>query len=125
MRILMVDDDDDVVESVGDLIRLDGSHCVGLHSLSELVQRRDEALACDLAILDVNLGRDQPSGLDAFAWLRAEGFAGRVVFLTGHAIGHPFVERACSMSGAQVLQKPIMLGELRTLTAAQAASTVS
>ena len=73
------------------------------------------ALACTLGILDVNLGSNQPSGLDAFAWLRAERYPGRIAFLTGHAMTHPLVERARQMGEAVVLPKPLEISKLLAL----------
>jgi len=39
----------------------------------------------------------------------------RIVFLTGHAQSHPTVERARHLSGARVYEKPITIGELRSI----------
>jgi hypothetical protein len=47
--------------------------------------------------------------------LRARGFRGRIVFLTGHARSYPAVQRACSLDHARVLQKPVDVAELRAL----------
>lgn len=117
--VLLLDDDDDLRDVLGDLVRLlTGRSCLTLRSLSEVVARRDEVLACGLAILDINLGRGQPSGIDAYAWLEREGFRGRVAFLTGHASSHPLVARAGGLGAARVYQKPIGLAELRQLLAA-------
>ena len=80
-----------------------------------LVAHQSEALRCDLALIDVNLGADLPNGLDAFAWLRAHDFQGRVVFLTGHARTHPLVERAHDLDGVPVLEKPVTLDTLLAL----------
>lgn len=75
---------------------------------------RGRRLACRVAILDVNLGEGQPTGVDAYEWLRAHSFAGSVVFLTGHAPTHPAVALAVK-SGARVLAKPIKIDELHAL----------
>ena len=66
----------------------------------------------DLAFLDVNLGADNPSGLDALRWLRERGYPGKTVFLTGHGVENPLVEEARSTSGVEVLQKPISMRRL-------------
>jgi hypothetical protein len=49
-----------------------------------MVELAPKVLNCTLAILDVNLGAGNPSGVDAYRWLKQERFVGRVVFLTGH-----------------------------------------
>lgn len=115
-RVLLLDDDDDLLASMSDLIRLAFSRDVlKVHSFDELREHGDEALACDLAILDINLGPGEPSGLDALGWLRDRGFAAPVVFLTGHARTHPLVAQAQESGEAEVLEKPITsrnLGEV-------------
>ena len=65
------------------------------------------ALGCGLALLDINLGAGVPSGLDAYRWLKDNGFPGRTVFLTGHARSHPLVREARELTHVQVLSKPI------------------
>jgi len=111
--VLLLDDDHDLLATLGELITLlTGRQCVTARSFDELVARRDEALACRDAILDINLGRGKPSGLDAYAWLKEQRYTGRIFFLTGHARSHPLVARARSLEGAEVLQKPIETDEL-------------
>lgn len=113
--IFLLEDDDDVRLVLIDLIRrATKRECIGLRTLDELRQQRAAVLACALGILDINLGAG-PSGLDAFAWLRAEHFAGRIAFLTGHAATHPLVRRATEMGHAAVLTKPLDLPRLLEL----------
>lgn len=117
--VLLLDDDDDMLATIGDLVRLlTRRPCVTAHSLAELIARRDDALACDDAILDINLGPSEPSGLDAYAWLKEQRFAGHVIFLTGHARSHPMVARARAIDGIEVFQKPIETHELCRLLGA-------
>jgi len=112
--VLVLDDDIDVRESVGDLVAiLCGRDCVSVGSFAELSAARERALACAVAIVDINLGAGQPNGLDAYEWLRAQRFAGRILFLTGHAATHPLVQEAAALDGGRVLAKPIGLNELR------------
>jgi FixJ family two-component response regulator len=114
--VVALDDDEQLLDALKDLIEGElGRRCLTLTSFHDLARRRAEVLACELAIIDINLGPEQPSGLDAYGWLNAERFAGRIVFLTGHARVHPLVARACVLGGASVLQKPIDLEELRAL----------
>ena len=114
--IFVLEDDDDLRRVLVSLIgQKTGRKCLGLRNLDEVRQQRDEVLRCALGILDVNLGSDEPSGLDAFAWLRAERFAGRVAFLTGHAATNPLVRRAAELANAAVLQKPLQIDKLLEL----------
>ncbi|HXU71349.1 MAG TPA: response regulator [Polyangia bacterium] len=117
--VLLLDDDDDMLSTIGDLVRLlTRRPCVTAHNLAELVSHRDAALACDDAILDINLGPSEPSGLEAYAWLKEQHFAGHIIFLTGHARSHPMVARARALDGTQVFQKPIETVELCRLLGA-------
>ena len=111
--VFILEDDDDLRTVFVDLIkRSTGRECLALRTLNELREQRAAVLRCTLGILDVNLGQGQLSGLDAFAWLRAERFSGRIAFLTGHAATHPLVERARQMGEAVVLPKPLQMKQL-------------
>jgi DNA-binding NtrC family response regulator len=118
-RVLVLDDDADLRETIARLIELYGHHCVVAGQLDEVFAQRTDALGCDLAILDVNLGEAQPSGLDAYRWLLHEHFSGTVFFLTGHARTHPLVAQACE-GGATLLEKPIHVSDLRRILSADA-----
>jgi DNA-binding NtrC family response regulator len=114
--IFVLEDDNDLRSVLVDLIaRSTGRECLGLRTLAELRANRAAVMRCSLGVLDVNLGSGEPSGLDAFAWLRAERFTGRIAFLTGHASTHPLVERARQMGEATVLAKPLQLQQLLDL----------
>lgn len=115
-KTLVLDDDDDLRLLLHEVITsMCGKECLALRSFDELVAREAEALQCDLALLDVNLGANVPSGLDALEWLRAHHFDGRIAFLTGHARTHPLVERARCTAGVPVLEKPVPLDTLLSL----------
>jgi DNA-binding NarL/FixJ family response regulator len=112
--ILLVDDDADLREAVGDLIEmLSGVRVLRVAGYQELLARRSEAMHCRLAIVDINLGAGKPSGYDVYQWLRDLHYPGQVVFLTGHALGHPLVQRACALGDARVYSKPISVAELQ------------
>jgi FixJ family two-component response regulator len=114
--VVFLDDDDDLRETFTDLVgTVFERQCFGCRSYDDLLTLGDRALACGVAILDINLGPGVRSGLDAYAWLRGHGFRGRIVFLTGHASSHPLVIEATRLGGAQVVAKPITSGVLRSL----------
>jgi DNA-binding NtrC family response regulator len=114
--VLFVDDDDDLRDVMRDTLgRLGVHHVVTAGSLRDVEAHRDEALACQLAVLDINLGGDAPNGVSVFEWLAHEGFAGRVVFLTGHGSKDPRVQHAVSLTGSRVASKPITVAKLRDL----------
>jgi DNA-binding NtrC family response regulator len=116
MTVLLVDDDRDLLDMLGEAIgHLCNLACLSAPSYDAMVALGGQALGCQLAILDVNLGPDRPSGIDAYRWLSSHGFQGRIVFLTGHARGHPVVEQAHSTDAAGVVQKPVSLEQIRTI----------
>jgi DNA-binding response OmpR family regulator len=115
LSVLILDDDGDTLECLSDAIGVLGARAFALKSFDQLVSRREEALACRLAILDVNLGLHAASGVDACHWLRREGFTSEIVFLTGHAVDHPLVQRALETPGTKVFRKPITLRGLSEL----------
>lgn len=117
-KILVLDDDPDLGLVICELVHATtGVECLSYRTLDELAAHAADALSCDLAILDVNLGPGSPSGIDAREWLSRHGFAGRVVFLTGHARDHPLVQRAWRSAGVSVLEKPVDPGRLTSLVA--------
>ena len=113
-RVCLIDDDADLRDAVTDLFAILNADCLALPSMAAMIERADEVLACKVVILDVNLGEGQPSGVDAYDWLRPRAFAGRIVFLTGHGRSHPAVADAVKR-GVRVLSKPIESAELRAL----------
>ena len=115
--VLFVDDDEDLREVMRDILRAVGVHrIVTAASLREVQGRRDEALDCQLAILDINLGTGEPSGVNVYEWLEREGFTGGIVFLTGHAANDPRVQEAANLAGSVIASKPLSVTELRDLS---------
>lgn len=113
--MLFVDDDVDLRELVHDAVtRLGVDDCVLAASLAEVEAQRARVLACSLAVLDINLGWHDPSGVEVYAWLRQQGFAGKIVFLTGHGDDDPRVREAARIGSVPILLKPIGLGVLAT-----------
>jgi DNA-binding NtrC family response regulator len=112
-RILLLEDDDDLRASLRELLELLGAQCTAVASVDEMKQKERDVLGCDVALLDINLGRDVPSGIDGYRWLGSRQFRGSMVFLTGHARSHPLVEEAYRMAGVAVLEKPVTLDALK------------
>lgn len=120
-RILICDDDEDIADVLSEFFRDHGYACVTAHSFDEVVARGSEALGCNLAILDVNLGQGRPSGVDVFRWLQRERFAGSVVFLTGHAGTSSVLDGAREL-GVPILAKPVAAETLLSLARAEPAA---
>ncbi|MGH9256487.1 MAG: response regulator [Vicinamibacterales bacterium] len=114
--VLFVEDDEDLRELFVQLVAVFlERRCVGVGSYEELVALGENALKCRAAILDINLGPNRPSGIDAYAWLRHKGYTGRIAFLTGHASNHPLVVEAHRLGDAEIFTKPIEPDRMRSL----------
>lgn len=112
-RVLIVDDSSDLRQSLGELVDVYmGASSLQAAGLDEVRAHQSEALQCEFAVLDINLGAHQPSGLDVYRWLKNRSYGGRVVFLTGHAKDHPLVMEARRIEGVPVCEKPFDLGRL-------------
>lgn len=113
--VLVLDDDTDLRIVLCDLFVYYGARCTGVGSLDEMKNLvADGRLSFDLVILDINLGAGQPSGVDAFRWLRERSFSGRILFLTGHGRSLPAVAEAHAL-GVKVLEKPVDIDDLVNL----------
>jgi DNA-binding response OmpR family regulator len=114
--VLIVDDDEDLRDSVSDVMAAAGvKKRVLAASLAEVERQSPLALASKLAILDVNLGEGQPTGVDISRWLRDHGFAGAIVFLTGHAATDPRVIAAAAVPNTRIVAKPFSFAGLVAL----------
>lgn len=114
--VLYVEDNDDLRTAAVEVVTVVlERRCVGVGSYEELVALGDDALGCSVAILDINLGANRKSGIDAYIWLRHNGFTGRIVFLTGHAGTHPLVVEAQRLGDAEIFSKPIEPDRLRSI----------
>jgi len=119
-KVLLLEDDADQLEMLAMALSLVcGRECVRARSYADLTSLADAALGCGVALLDVNLGARQPSGLDAYRWLRDHEYRGRVCFLTGHARSHPLVVQALAMGDARLVEKPIASDRLCELVAGE------
>lgn len=104
---MFLDDSEDLRELMKVLLKSAlGVDCLCFGSLIEFQRSCDDVLHAKLAILDINLGVNVPSGIDAFRWLTEHEFPGKIVFLTGHARANPQVTLA-EKHGVQVLEKPL------------------
>lgn len=107
-RVLILDDDADLCDLLQLLFEEQGGvRCVVVHSVAELRENRGRALDCELAILDMNLGPRQATGLDALDWLEQNHFAGTVAFLTGHARRDSALQDRAATAGLAILEKPV------------------
>ncbi len=105
--VLLLDDDADLRIALADFVEFSGRQCFTVGSFDEMVAAEETVLRCGVALLDVNLGAGKPTGIDAYRWLVARRFAGRMYFFTGHARLHPLLDEIDKLGDVQVLPKPI------------------
>lgn len=110
---LLLDDSEDllVLEKLY-IERLCGYNAITAKSFQDVQALGQQVFACDLAILDINLGLNEPNGVDVYRWLRSRGFTSPIFFLTGHARNNPLVTEAEALGDAKVLSKPLSAEEL-------------
>ena len=114
--VLLLEDDDDLREVLHQAFLMSGVHVVQpFRQVQELVSLGRAALECGCAVLDVNLGPDVATGLDAYDWLRRAGYKGRVIFLTGHASSYPRLRQVSEHPGTFLVEKPTSIPSLLTL----------
>lgn len=106
-KVMLLEDNEDMRLLMAKFLTLKlGCQCLGLSSVSALKARREEVVQQDVAILDIDLGTDQPSGLDAWQWMSTLPFSGKIIFLTGQAKSNPLVNDV-RRAGAIVIEKPV------------------
>ncbi|MCM2353578.1 MAG: response regulator [Pseudobdellovibrio sp.] len=86
--------------------------CSNIESMQNQIE---EILKSEMAFLDINLGLNQPSGIQAYRWLKSQGYNKPVFFLTGHAKDSDEAREAAIFEDARVLQKPIPPQDFRAL----------
>jgi DNA-binding NtrC family response regulator len=107
--ILLVEDFEELLELETILIEsVCGRTAVPAKNLREVIAHGESALKCEFAIIDINLGAGEPSGVDVYHWLRSKGFEGHIFFLTGHAKDSPIVAEATRLGDVKVFSKPIV-----------------
>ncbi|MGZ3650547.1 MAG: response regulator [Bdellovibrionota bacterium] len=106
--IFLLEDDPDLAKTLARLITvLKDVPCIFAPCVEEMNKIGPEVLASSLCLLDINLGPTKPSGIDAYRWLKSQGYKGKIVFLTGHASEHPLVKEASLLGGVEILNKPV------------------
>jgi len=114
--VLFVDDSFDTCQVIEVMCQsLPEVECVCVTSMSAVLESAGQVLRTCLAILDVNLGPGEPSGVDIYRWLKGQNYRGKIVFLSGHARTDPQVEEAARISGVDFFQKPLGFGQIEAL----------
>src|SRR5436190_17760135 len=110
--VLFVDDSSDLCQVMELTCQsLPGIECICVPSMSAVLERAAQVLRTDLAILDVNLGPGEPSGIEIYRWLKGQNYRGKIVFLSGHTRTDPQVVEATKILGVDFFQKPLAFAQ--------------
>lgn len=106
--ILVLEDCEDLLALEKFMIeKLCERRAVLARNLDEVKALGQESLGCEMALLDINLGPNEPNGVAAYQWLRANGFERPIYFLSGHASSLSAVAGVERSGDAKILQKPV------------------
>ena len=115
LLVFVLDDDESLRNMLATYLELSGRCTVcTMETVRELQRHSPDLPRLFAAILDINLGAGKPTGVDAYRWLRSQGFKGRIIFLTGHARSHPSGQQAYLIGDAEVLEKPTGMFQLES-----------
>lgn len=115
-KILFLDDDKSLCFLMQELYEDNKEvNIATVNSFQEFVEMEPGLQDFDVIFLDVNLGHETYSGLDAFAWLQKHNFNKKIVFFTGHAQAYPEVKVAIKKPNVFVLEKPATLAQIEKM----------
>ena len=110
--IAFLEDNDELREVLAEVTKSElGEESICFRKVEELIAKESEVMQTKMAIIDLNLGQDEASGVDAFYWLKNHGYQGKICFLTGHGKTHPLVIQASEI-GAEIWTKPMYANKL-------------
>src|SRR5208337_59952 len=107
-KILIVDDERDLVDAYVRLLERSGHRCIGAFDANEAIQIID-AESPDLVLTDLSL--PDSSGIEIVRHVRAKSLATPIIVMSGH--NTPALYEAARAAGANIsLLKPISIAEL-------------
>ena len=108
LRILVVDDDVDNAQSLGELFEMEGHHVTVAHSGEDAIAAY-VSTAFDLAFMDVMM--PGKNGVESFLEIRKLRPGSRVYMMTGYSV-EQLLQQAMDHGAMGVLNKPIDIGKL-------------
>ncbi len=119
LRVLIVDDDRDHADSVGDILVMRG-HEIDIAGSGEAAVAKCGAGTFDIVLMDVKM--PGMNGVDAFFAIREQQPDARVVMMTGFSL-EQLVDRAMANGAIATLRKPLAIAQLlQTIEAAASAA---
>ena len=110
--VVFLEDNNDLGELLESIIETSlHIDCDVYQSVEVLKSNKATVLSSKIVILDIELGFNKPSGIDAYKWLVDNNFQGHIYFLTGHGYSNPLVQ-AAAKAGATIWEKPISSSQI-------------
>ena len=109
MRILLADDEVDILRLYGDMLQGNGHEVVTAVNGREVLEAVGEG-DCDLLVLDLFM--PEVDGFKALKELRAMGSKVPVIVMTGHFPDDVVAEGIRDSGVSEVLRKPVMISAL-------------
>ena len=109
MKILLADDELDILHIYSELLEGNGHHVSAVSNGAEVLERLEQA---DFDMLILDLYMPEMDGFEAIQALRDKGYTVPVIVMTGH---YPDEEVNKRLEGLQVftaLRKPVMISTL-------------
>jgi DNA-binding response OmpR family regulator len=113
LKILVVDDDVDVADSLADILELKGHSVTTVYRSSEAIEvfKRE---TFDVAFMDVMM--PGKNGVESFLEIRRARPDARVVMMTGFSVQH-LLDQALEQGAAGVLHKPVAVDDVLAMLA--------
>jgi len=108
LRILVVDDDVDNAQSLGELFELEGHHVTVAHSGEDAIAAYVNT-AFDIAFMDVMM--PGKNGVESFLEIRKMRPGSKVYMMTGYSV-EQLLQQAMDHGAMGVLSKPVDIGKL-------------
>jgi DNA-binding NtrC family response regulator len=108
LRVLFVDDEEELVSAVVERLDIRGVHAVGATNGLDALKKVEEG-DYDVVVLDVRM--PGLGGLDVIRHLKRDHPSIEVVLLSGHG-SKDYVEEGLSLGAFDYLQKPVDIEEL-------------
>jgi two-component system OmpR family response regulator len=108
LRVLVVDDEEELVEALVERLNMRGIEAVGVTSGSDALLRLDDE-EYDVVLLDMKM--PAPGGLEVLRELKARWPDRQVVLLTGHGSKHD-VQLGMQLGAFEYVMKPVDIDEL-------------
>lgn len=114
LNILVVDDDEDVANSLAEIFELEGHEVTKVHSGKDAIE---ESVRKNFDITFMDIAMPGKNGVESFFEIRRLKPRARVYMMTGYSV-EELVQQAMANGALGVLHKPVDVGHVLSLLAA-------